>query len=48
MAKKATKHFLGKLKSKPGKSTSIDLTDNSFPFCDNNLNSFESINGERW
>ena len=43
MAKKATKHFLGKLKSKPGKSTSIDLRDNSFPFCNNNLNSFDSI-----
>lgn len=47
MAKKATKHFLGKPKSKPGKSTSIDLRDNSFPFCDNNLNNFDSIS-ERW
>ena len=43
MAKKATKHFLGKLKSKLGKSTSIDLRHNSFPFCNNNLNSFDSI-----
>lgn len=48
MANKATKHYLGKLKSKPGKSTSIDVRDKSFPFCDNNPNNFDSINSERW
>ena len=30
MANKATKHYLGKLKSKPGKSTSIDVRE-QFP-----------------